>query len=164
MKNPSTLKRAMELAKRADVAITMSRRPVQRDAGSQEQKKPAAGQQSEQQRKRGYWQNRKQNKNWKSGNAGASGGQPQRTGNFSQGKRPGNPQFHGGRGHPAPTHNTGPGPRTFGLGNQRRTQFAAVQSQDQEHEVMADQQGQESIQQADRIEPIASQNQSRETS
>ena len=160
MKNPRTLNRAMELAKRADVAITMSRRPGQRDAGSQEQKKPAAGQQSEQQRKRGYWQNRKQNKNWKSGNAGAFGGQPQRTGNFSQGNRPGNPQFHGGRGHPAPAHNAGPGPRTSGPGNQRRTRFAAVQPQEQEQEVMADQQGQESVQQTDRTEPTASRNQS----
>ena len=63
MENPRTLNRAMELAKRADVAITMSRRLGQRDAGSQEQKKPAAGQQPEQQRRRGYWQNKKQNKN-----------------------------------------------------------------------------------------------------
>ena len=47
MKNPRMLNRAMELAKRADVAITMARRPAQRDAGSQEQKKPAANQQSE---------------------------------------------------------------------------------------------------------------------
>ena len=146
MKNPRTLNRAMELAKRADVAITMSRRLGQRDAGSQDQKKPAMGQQSEQQRKRGYWQNRKQNKNWKSGNAGASGGQPQRTGNFSQGNRPGNPQFRGGRSHPAPAHNAGPGLRTSGLGNQRTTRFATVQPQEQEPEVMADQQGQESAQ------------------
>ena len=36
MKNPRTLNRAMELAKRAEVAITMSRRPSQRDAESQE--------------------------------------------------------------------------------------------------------------------------------
>ena len=85
MKNLRTLNRAMELAKRADVAITMSRRLGQQDAGSQEQKKPAAGQQPEQQKKRGYWQNRKQNKNWKFGNAETSGGQPQRTGGFSQG-------------------------------------------------------------------------------
>ena len=48
MKNPRTLNRAMELAKRADVAITMSRRPGQWDAGSQDQKRPATGQQSEQ--------------------------------------------------------------------------------------------------------------------
>ena len=48
LKNPRPLNRAMELAKRADVAITMSRRPGQRDAGSQEQKKPAASQQPEQ--------------------------------------------------------------------------------------------------------------------
>ena len=54
MKNPRTLNRAMELAKRADVAITMSRRPSQRDAGSQDQKKPVAGRQPELQRKRGY--------------------------------------------------------------------------------------------------------------
>ena len=102
MKNPRTLNRAMELVKRADVAITMSRRPGQRDAGSQEQKKPAAVQQPEQQRRRGYWKNRKSNKNWKFGNAGASGGQPQRTCGFSQGNRPGNPQFRRGRSHPAP--------------------------------------------------------------
>ena len=54
MKNPRMLNRAMELAKRADVAITMSKRPGQWDAGSQEQKKPAAVQQPEQQRRRGY--------------------------------------------------------------------------------------------------------------
>ena len=160
VKNPRTLNRGMELAKRADVAITMARRPAQRDAGSQEQKKPAAGQQPEQQRRRGYWKNRKQNKNWKSGNAGASGGQPQRTGGYSQGNRLGNPQFRGGRSHPAPTQNTGPGQRTSGLGNQRRTRFAAVQPQDQDTEVMADQQGQESAQQADRSDPTTSRNQS----
>ena len=54
MKNLRTLNRAMELAKRADVAITMSRRPGQRDAGCQEQRKPTAIQQPGQQRKRGY--------------------------------------------------------------------------------------------------------------
>ena len=48
MKNPRTLNRAMELEKRADVAITMSKRPGQWDAGSQDQKKPAAGQEPEQ--------------------------------------------------------------------------------------------------------------------
>ena len=47
MKNPRMLNRAMELAKRADVAITMSRKPGQRDTGSQDQRKPAASQQSE---------------------------------------------------------------------------------------------------------------------
>ena len=31
MKNPATLNRAMQLAKRVDVAMTMSRRPGQRD-------------------------------------------------------------------------------------------------------------------------------------
>ena len=41
MKNARTLNRAMELVKRADVAITMSRRPGQRDVGSQEQRKPS---------------------------------------------------------------------------------------------------------------------------
>ena len=102
----------------------------------------------------------KANKNWKSGNAGASGGQPQRTGGYSQGNRPGNPQFHGGRSHPAPAQNTGPGPRTSGPGNQRRTRFAAVQLEEQDSEVMADQQGQESAQQADRSDPTASRNQS----
>ena len=35
MKNPTTLNRAMQLAKRADVAMTMSRRPGQRDADTQ---------------------------------------------------------------------------------------------------------------------------------
>ena len=141
MKVPRMLNRAMELAKRADVAIAMSRRPGQRDARSQEQRKPILVQQPQQQRRRGYWKNRKQNKNWKSGNAGASGGQPQRTRNFPQGNRPGNPQFHGGRGHPALAHNIGPGPRTSGLGKQRRMRFAVVQLQEQEQEVMADQQG-----------------------
>ena len=160
MKNPRTLNRAMELAKRADVAITMSRRPGQWDAGSKEQEKPAAGQQPEEQRKRGYWQNKKQNKNWKSGNVGAFRGQPQCTGVFLQGNRPGNPQFHGGHSHPALAQNTGPSPRTSGPENQRRTQFAAVQPQEQEPEVMADQQGQESAQQADRTDPTASRNQS----
>ena len=58
MKNPITLNRAIELAKRANVAITMSRRPGQRDTGSQEQRKPTVVQQPEQQRKRGHWQNR----------------------------------------------------------------------------------------------------------
>ena len=86
MKNLRTLNRAMELAKRADVAITMSKRPSQRDARSQEQRKSTAVQQPEQQRKPGYWQNRKQNKNWKFGNASAYGGQPQRTGNFPAGE------------------------------------------------------------------------------
>ena len=47
MKNPRTLNRAMELAKRADVAITISKRPGQWDSRSEEQKKPTAGQQTE---------------------------------------------------------------------------------------------------------------------
>ena len=157
MKNPRTLNRAMELAKRADVAITISRRSGQRDARSQEQKKPAAVQQPEQQSEdEGTGKTRKANKNWKSGNAGASGGQPQRTGGYLQGHRPGNPQFRGGRSHPAPAQNTGLGPRTFGPGNQRKTRFAAVQPQEQDSEVMVDQQGQESAQQADRSDPTAS--------
>ena len=70
------------------------------------------------------------------------------------------PSFMGGRSHPAPTQNTGPGQRTSGPGNQRRTRFAVVQPQEQDSEVMADQQGQESAQQADRSDPTASRNQS----
>ena len=46
MKNLSTLNRAMQLAKRADMAITMSRRPGQRDVGSQDQKKTGDAQAS----------------------------------------------------------------------------------------------------------------------
>ena len=126
MKNPRTLNRAMELAKRADVAITMSRKPGQQDTRSQDQRKPVASQQSQQQRKRGYWQNRKQNKNWKSGNAGTSGGQAQHAGQFQRGNQPVNPQQRGGRFHPAPTRPVGPGPRNTSVGNQRRTRFATV--------------------------------------
>ena len=134
----------MELAKRADVAITMSRRPSQRDAGSQEQKKPAAGQQPEQQRKKGYWKNFENQKNWKSGNTGPSGSQTQPTGHFQRGNPPVNPQQRGGRFHPAPTRPAGPGPRNTGAGNQWRTRFAATQPQEQEENSgVADQQGQE---------------------
>ena len=55
-----------------------------------------------------------------------------------------------------PTHNTGPSPRTSSPGNQRRMRFATVQPQEQEPEVMADQQGQEFVQQTDRTESTAS--------
>ena len=160
MKNPTTLNRAMQLAKRADVAMAMSRRPGQREVDSQQKKTDGAQASGSGGFKKGYFKNWKQNKN-QSGQPGASGGQPQRTGNFSQGNWSGNPQFRGGRGHPAPTRNTGPGPRTSGPGNQRRTRFALVHPQDQqEPEVVADQQGQESAQQADRTDPAASRNQS----
>ena len=74
MKNPRTLNRAMELAKRADVAITMSRRPGQQDVGSQEQRKPDVGQQSSNRRKEGTSKTENKTKNWKSSNTGASGG------------------------------------------------------------------------------------------
>ena len=117
------------------MAITMSRRPGQRDVGSQEQKKPAVSQQQqpEQQKKRGYWQNRKyQNKNWRSGNAGTSGGQTQQTTQYQRGNQPVHPQQQRGRFHPAPTRSTGPGQRGTGQGNQRRTRFATVQPQEQE--------------------------------
>ena len=151
MKNPKTLNRAMELAKRADVAITMARRPSQRDAGSQEQRKPAAGQQHEQQRKKGYWQNRKQNKNWRSGNAGTSGGQAQHAGQYQRGNQPVNPQQRGGRSHPAPTRPAGPGPRNTGAGNQHRTRFATMHPQEPEDMAgEAGQQDQEAVQQTAR--------------
>ena len=75
-----------------------------------------------------------------------------------QGNRPGNPQFRGGRFHPALKGNSGPGQRTTGSGNQHRMRFVAVQLQDQEDtsQVMADQQGQESGQQPDRQDTVAS--------
>ena len=62
MKNPSTLNHAMQLAKRTDMAITMSRRPGQRDVGPQDQKKTGDAQASRSTGKKGYWQNIKQNK------------------------------------------------------------------------------------------------------
>ena len=159
MKNPTTLNRAMQLAKRADMAIAMSRRPGQRDADAQQKKPDGAQASGSGGQKKGYWKNWKNNKNV-SGQSGASGGQFQRTRFQSQGNRSGNPQFRGGRFHPAPNRNTGPGPRTSGPGNQRRTRFAAAQPQEQEEQqVMADQQGQESAQQADKQEPTASRSQ-----
>ena len=142
MKNPTTLNKAMQLAKRADVAMTMSRRPGQRDADAQQRKTDGAQASGSRGGHRGYYKNFKNNKN-QSGQPGASGGQPQRTGNFPQGNQPGNPQFRRGRSHPAPTRNTGPGQRMSGPGNQRWTRFAAAPPHDQEPEVMADQQGQE---------------------
>ena len=129
MKNPKTLTRAMQLAKSADVAIAMSKRPGQREAGSQDLKKPAEGRQPEAQRRRGYWQNKKQNKNWRSGNAGTSGGHTQQTGQIQWGNQPVHPQQRGGRFHPAPSQPAGPGQRSTVPGNQRRTRFAAVQPQ-----------------------------------
>ena len=159
MKNPTTLNRAMQLAKRADVAMTMSRRLGQRDADSQQKRTDGAQASGSRGGHRGYYKNFKSNKN-QSGQPGASGGQPQRTRNYPQGNRPGNPQFRGGCSHPAPTRNTGPGLRTSGPGNQRRTRFAAAQPPDQEPEEMADQQGQGAAQQAARTEPTASRSQS----
>ena len=160
MKNLRTLNRAMELAKRADVAITMSRRPGQWDAGSQEQRKPAASQQLEQQRKRGYWQNRKQNKNWRAGNAGTSGGQAQHAGQFPRGNQPVNHQQRGGRFHPVSTRPVGPGPRNTGVGNQCKMRFAIVQPQELEDKVgEAGQQDQEARQQPARQDPTVSQSQ-----
>lgn len=43
MKNPSTLNRAIKLAKRADVAIQLSRRPGASSSSSQQQKKRPVG-------------------------------------------------------------------------------------------------------------------------
>ena len=91
MKIPRTLNQAMKLAKRADVAVTMSRRPGQKDAGSQDQRKTGDAQASGSGGRRGYWKNFKQNKNQQSGQSGASRSQPQRTGNQAQGNRPGIP-------------------------------------------------------------------------
>ena len=161
MKNPRTLNQAMKLAKRADIAVTMSRRPGQKEAGPQDQRKAGDMQASGSGGRKGYWKNFKQNKNQQSGQSGASGSQPQRTGNQAQGNRPGNPQFRGGRFHPAPKGNSGPGQRTTGSGNQRRMRFAAMQPQDQEDtsQVMADQQGQESGQQPDKQDTAASRSQ-----
>ena len=116
MKNPTTLNRAMQLAKRADVTMTMSRRPGQRDVDQQQKKTDGAQASGSSGNRKGYYKNWKTNKKM-SGQSGATGGQPQRTGNFPQGNRPGNPQFRGGRGHPTPGHNTGPGQRTSGPGN-----------------------------------------------
>ena len=62
MKTPRILNQAMKLAKRADMAINMSRRPGQRDAGSQDQKKTGDAQASGSTGKKGYWKNIKQNK------------------------------------------------------------------------------------------------------
>ena len=81
MKNPRTLNQAMKLAKRADIAVTMSIRPGQKGVGPQDQRKAGDMQASGSGGRKGYWKNFKQNKNQWSGQSGASGSQPQRTGN-----------------------------------------------------------------------------------
>ena len=53
MKNLSTLNHTMQLAKRADMVITISRRLGQRDAGSQDQKKTGDAQASRSTGKKG---------------------------------------------------------------------------------------------------------------
>lgn len=57
VKHPRMLQQAMKLAKRADVAITMSRRLGQRYASPQHQKKTGDTQASRSRGRKGYWKN-----------------------------------------------------------------------------------------------------------
>ena len=63
MKTPRILNQAMKLAKRANVAVIMSRRLHQKDAGAKDQRKTGDTQASGFAKRKGYCKNYKQNKN-----------------------------------------------------------------------------------------------------
>ena len=169
LKSPATLSKAMQLAKKVDSSILISRRP---GAGNQD-KQQAGGKQSGgsssgggstsggESSKRPWkpwkqWKN--QNNQWKTpwwkkqqgsygGQTGQYSGQPQqRSFVQQQGTQPTSPPSRGRGG--------GPGMRRFGSSTQRR-QVAVIQAEG----TTADHQRQESRQQPDRTGTTASRNQ-----
>ena len=153
MQNPATLNRAIQLAKKADVAIQLSRRPRASGSGSSQQKTKATGAKPNSVINAGHSkgsfytrQKQKSNKNFyyrgqSSGNPTRGGYRPQVTQTAPPPPRvvPINPGPQRGGG-------PGPGPHRGGRGNQRRPRTAGVRIIQEdtvmEQEVMAGQQGQ----------------------
>ena len=165
MQNPATLNRAIQLAKRADVAVQLARRPGASGSGSTQQKTKAAGSKppivSNTGQPRGnIIQNQKSNKNWY---RGSYSGRTTRGGFRPQVTQAAPPPPRVVPINPGPQRGGGPGPRRGGRGNQRRPRTAGVRAipEDQvmEQEVMAGQQGQGSGQQPGRKGSTVSQSQ-----
>ena len=168
MQNPAMLNRAIQLAKKADVAVQLLRRPGASGSGSSQQKTKAAGAKPNTVINAGHSkgsfyteQKQKSNKNFYyreqiSGNPTRGGYRPQVTQTAPPPPRvvPMNP---------APQRGGGPGPRRGGRGNQRRPRTAGVwviqEDIVMEQEVMAGQQGQGSGQQPVRKGTTVSQRQ-----
>ena len=158
MQNPATLNRAIQLAKKADVAIQLSRRPGASGSGSTQQKPKAAGSKPNtvmmtgQPRDNFYSnKNQKSNKNWY---RGSYSGRTTRGGFRPQVTQAAPPPPRVVPINPGPQRGGGPGPRRGGRGNQRRPRAAGVRAIPEdtvmEQEVMAGQQGQGSGQQPER--------------
>ena len=159
MQNPATLNRAIQLAKKADVAIQLSRRPgASGSSSSQQQKTKAAGAKTNTVNaghSRGSFytgQNQKANKNFYY--RGAYSGRTTRGGFRPQVTQTAPPPPRVVPINPGPQRGGGPGPRRGGRGNQRRPRAAGVRAIPEdtvmEQEVMAGQQGQGSGQQPER--------------
>ena len=159
MQNPATLNRAIQLAKKADVAVQLSRRPgASGSSSSQQQKTKAAGAKTNNANtghSKGsfsYGQKQKPNKNFYY--RGQSSGNPTRGGYRPQVNQTAPPPSRVVPMNPGPQRGGGPGPRRGGRGNQRRPRTAGVQVIQEdtmmEQEVMAGQQGQGLGQQPER--------------
>ena len=159
MQNPATLNRAIQLAKKADVAVQLSRRPGASGSGSSQQKPKAAGSKPNTVMNAGhsrgsfsYGQKQKQNKNFYY--RGAYSGRTTRGGYRPQVTQTAPPPPRVVPINPGPQRGGGPGLRRGGRGNQRRPRTAGVRAIQEdavmEREAMAGQQGQGSGQQPER--------------
>ena len=134
IQNPSTLNRAIRLAKKADVAARMSRRPGPSGSSGVPQKKNPVGPKPT----KNYaghpgdigcsGKTQKSNKNFYY-HRGQSSGNP-RGGFQSQGNRTAPPPSRVGPMNPGPRRGGGPGPCRGGLGNQQRPCTAGVRAID----------------------------------
>ena len=161
LKSPPTLSRAIQLAKKVDSSVLISRRPGGGYAGNSEQKKSGGSSAavSTDRKWKSQWKNQKNQWKKQSYDRGAqNAGQQQQRSNFQpQGAQQTYPPSRTVQFHPAGGRGGGPGPRRFGMGNQRRRQVAVVTLP--ENSGMAGQSGQESRQQLGRSDPTASRNQ-----
>ena len=159
MQNPATLNRAIQLAKRADVAVQLSRRPGASGSGSAQQKPKAAGSKPNMVMNAGhsrggfsYGQKQKPNKNFYY--RGAYSGRTTRGGYRPQVTQTAPPPPRVVPSNPGPQRGGGPGLRRGGRGNQRRPRTAGMRAIQEdavmEREAMAGQQGQGSGQQPER--------------
>ena len=158
MQSPATLNRAIQLAKKADVAIQLSRRPGASGSGSTQQKTSAVGSKpkivnSTGQPRDNFYKNQniKTNKNWY---RGSFSGRTTRGGYRTQVTQAAPPPPFVVPMNPGPQRGGGPGQRRGGRGNQRRPRAAGARAIPEdtvmEQEVMAGQRGQGSGQQPER--------------
>ena len=168
MQNPATLNRAIQLAKKADVAIQLSRRPgASGSSSSQQQKTKAAGAKPNTvnagHSRGSFYTGQKQKPNKNFYYRGQSSGNPTRGGYRPQVTQTAPPPPRVVPINPGPQRGGGPGPRRGGRGNQRRPRTAGVrviqEDRVMEQEVMAGQQGQGSGQQPERKGTTVSQRQ-----